>query len=243
MQNCISLSVIWISHISSCTQSTFLPCLKFQMLPLHGSFKVMLYVTTTLHKTYVNLCFPSKMSYFSPALRNKIIPPHDAVKFSEFLSECWTSTISLMSTNTGSNITWTITKQSLWGTGPSREPFPWFTQHWDTFRALFSELLSVCYDNTKWKKKPLTHTRKIWCIPSNLHSESSNSCFLQIACEVLMFIVDWHLCMYPGGLCSVEHVYVLWMCPSCSCAAQKYKIHISGITYSYCRFFIRDVWF
>lgn len=116
-------------------------------------------VTTTLHKTYVNLCFPSKMSYFSPALRNKIIPPHDAVKFSEFLSKCWTSTISLMSTNTGSNITWTITKQSLWGTGPSREPFSWFTQHWDTFRALFSELLSVCYDNTKWKKKnPLTHT-------------------------------------------------------------------------------------
>lgn len=162
MQNCISLSVIWISHISSCTQSTFLPCLKFKMLPLLGSFKVMLYVTTTLHKTYVNLCFPSKMSYFSPALRNKIIPPHDAVKFSEFLSNCWTSTISLMSTNTGSNITWTITKQSLWETGPSREPIPWFTQHWDTFRALFSELLSVCYDNTKWKKKNThTHTQNM----------------------------------------------------------------------------------
>lgn len=46
---------------------------------------------------------------------------------------------------------------------------------------------------------------------------------LRVVCEVLMCAVDWHLHGNSGGLCSVEHVYVVQMCPSCRCAFQQLK--------------------
>lgn len=159
------------------------------------------------------------------------MPPHDSVKFSEFLSKCWTPSISLMSASTGSNIMWIITWQRAWA---KPEPCSCFTQHWTPL----SQLLNLCYDDTSLEKKHtqnMMHPLKSAFMKPKLLFPSNRLWSVNVRRWLTSLRVPW------GAACSGAcirslNVSIVQMC--------SLEIHITGITYSYCKFFfIWDVWF